>query len=100
MLTLNWRTTCNTNLDATIYLLRCRAASQTLRLADFLIKKTMGFPKGAAGSDDVPVAWSPVSVTPPRPLDMALSPVSLRAIASAEVAFDRLVNDHEVIYSL
>lgn len=75
--------------------MRCGAAFQTLRLADFLMKKTMGF-ADAAGSDDTAVARSPVSVTPPRPLDIALSPVSLRAIASAEVAFDRLVNDHEV----
>ncbi|CAM9514964.1 unnamed protein product, partial [Hapterophycus canaliculatus] len=42
------------------------------------------------------MSWSPVPVTPPRPLDFALSPSSLRAIASAEVAFDRLVDEHEM----
>lgn len=69
---------------------------QTLRLADFMMKKTMGFSAdSSAGSDSSPESWSPVAVTPPRPLDLALSPASLRAIASAEVAFDRLVNKHE-----
>lgn len=78
---------------------------QTLRLADFMMKKTMGFPStststaasaGADDSDASPMAWIPVPVTPPRPLDLALSPASLRAIATAEVAFDQLVDDHEV----
>ncbi|CBN79817.1 Carnitine/choline O-acyltransferase [Ectocarpus siliculosus] len=69
----------------------------TLRLADFMMKKTMGFSAdSSAGSDSSPESWSPVAVTPPRPLDLALSPASLRAIASAEVAFDRLVNQHEM----
>lgn len=42
------------------------------------------------------MGWTPVPVTPPRPLDLALSPTSLRAIATAEVAFDQLVDEHEV----
>lgn len=75
--------------------------SQTLRLADFMMKKTMGFSgtpaaAGAADGGASPMGWTPVPVTPPRPLDLALSPASLRAIATAEVAFDQLVDDHEV----
>lgn len=76
----------------------CRAplhSLQTLRLADFMTRKTMGF--AAAGeSDTTGIAWSPTAVTPPRPLDLALSPASLRNISIAEVAFDQLVDDHEV----
>ena len=68
-------------------------SAQTLRLADFMMKKTMGF---SADSDASSVAWTPVPVTPPRPLDLALSSASLRAIATAEVAFDKLVHEHEV----
>lgn len=79
---------------------------QTLRLADFMMKKTMGFSGASAptaagavvSSDASPMAWNPVPVTPPRPLDLALSPASLRAIATAEAAFDQLVDDHEVRY--
>lgn len=72
---------------------------QTLRLADFMLKKTMGF---SASNERGSTAntWSPVPVTPPRPLDLALSPASLRAIASAEVAFDNLVDGHEVSYCM
>eukprot|EP00903_Cladosiphon_okamuranus_P010710 g10122.t1 len=74
----------------------------TLRLADFMMKKTMGFSTTSttAGATDGgashPMGWTPVPVTPPRPLDLALSPASLRAIATAEVAFDQLVDEHEM----
>ena len=68
---------------------------QTLRLADFMMKKTMEF--AAAGEiDTTGTGWSPTPVTPPRPLDLALSSASLRAICFAEAAFDQLVDDHEV----
>lgn len=65
-----------------------------------MMKKTMVFSEAAAaaeGDSSSSTAWSPVPVTPPRPLDLALSPASLRAIASAEVAFDQLVDEHEVM---
>lgn len=65
-----------------------------------MLKKTMGFSATSAATaaegEQSIMSWSPVPVTPPRPLDFALSPASLRAIASAEVAFDRLVDEHEV----
>lgn len=54
------------------------------------MKKTMSF------SDTIEATSAPVPVTPPRPLDLALSPASLRNIAHAEVAFDDLVRGHEV----
>lgn len=79
-----------------------RVFIQTLRLADYMMKKTMFFSEaaddavGAAEGISSATAWSPTPVTPPRPLDLALSPASLRAIASAEVAFDQLVDEHEV----
>lgn len=68
---------------------------QTLRLADFMTKKTMGF-EDTGASDATGTGWTPTPVTPPRPLDLALSPASLRSISSAEAAFDQLINDHEV----
>lgn len=79
----------------TIYRRTARAvrAVQTVRLADFILKKTMHV---SSTADSAAMAWSPVPVTPPRPLDLALSPTSLRAIASAEVAFDELAHGHEV----
>lgn len=69
---------------------------QTVRLADFMLKKTMKY-SGAVDKDDFrSSAGLPVAVTPPRPLDLALSPASMRNIAAAEVAFDELVDSHEV----
>lgn len=41
-------------------------------------------------------AHPPTRVTPPRPLKISLSPASLRNIAAAEAAFDKLVDAHEV----
>lgn len=65
---------------------------QTVRLTDFMMKKTVGF-----SEDTVDNAASPVGlVAPPRPLALSLSPRSLRAISAAEAAFDKLVRDHEV----
>lgn len=52
--------------------------------------KTMGVPH--SGEEDA----IPMQVTPPRQLDFALSPASLRNIAVAEAAFDSLVDAHEV----
>lgn len=75
---------------------------QTVRLTDFMMNKTMGFSEDTT-NDSVTETASPVGlVAPPRPLDLALSPRSLRAIAAAEAAFDQLVRDHEVseIYCL
>ncbi|CAN0466711.1 unnamed protein product [Ascophyllum nodosum] len=68
----------------------------TIRLADFVMKKTMD-PSHDADGFPMAEASSPVlSVTSPRPLDFALSPRSLRAIVTAEAAFDQLVNEHEM----
>ncbi|CAM9778051.1 unnamed protein product, partial [Sphacelaria rigidula] len=61
----------------------------THRLADFLMTKTMGV--SHSGEEDA----MPLAVTPPRPLDFALSSASLRNIAVAEAAFDSLVDAHE-----
>lgn len=51
--------------------------------------KTMGV--SHSGEEDA----MPLAVTPPRPLDFALSSASLRNIAVAEAAFDSLVDAHE-----
>lgn len=66
---------------------------QTLRLADYMLKKTMGL---SAPSNPQFVSQHNVPAAAPLPLDFALSPASLRAIAHAETAFDRLVDAHEV----
>lgn len=63
-------------------------------MAEFLLKKTMGVSQGAEAAAEVGVV--PLVVTPPRPLDLALSPASVRHIAAAELAFDKLVDEHEV----
>ena len=70
--------------------------AQTIRLADFVMKKTMDPSHDADGFPMAEPSSPVLSVTSPRPLDFALSPRSLRAIVTAEAAFDQLVNEHEV----
>lgn len=67
---------------------------QTHRMSEFLLKKTMGVSQGVEAEAKAEAV--PLVVTPPRPLDLALSPASIRHIAAAEVAFDNLVDAHEV----
>ncbi|CAN0248656.1 unnamed protein product, partial [Discosporangium mesarthrocarpum] len=63
-----------------------------LRLADFMLKKTMRLEPSPETLADAPTS----PVTPPLQLYLGLSPASRRAIANAEASFDKLVNEHDV----